>query len=76
MNPETTPASISVFDWQEMKRLQAGNEQQIAALINAIDGLRLAIQSGFADVNKQLAALREDNRVMLDLLNSRLPEGK
>lgn len=76
MSYENTPANISAFDWQEMKREQALNTQAIGALIRAVDTQRETFDKRLSTIEKQLAALVETNHIIIDMLNTRLPQQK
>lgn len=59
---------------------QSKNTNAIAGLINAVDGLRASIDTRMATfdarmtaMEKQLVALNESNRLLIDLITSRLP---
>jgi hypothetical protein len=73
MSLEKTPANISLFDWQEMKRQQEQNTQAIGALIRAVDSQRVSTDNRLSAVEKQLAALVESNKLLAELITSRLP---
>lgn len=74
MSYESTPANISAFDWQEMKRQQELNAGAISSLIRAVDMQRETFDRRLSTIEKQLTTLVETNHIIIDMLNARLPQ--
>ncbi len=56
--------------------VQAKNANAIAGLINAVDGLRGSVDSRLVAIERQLIALNENNRLLTELIITRLPDPK
>jgi hypothetical protein len=53
--------------------IQEKNAGAIAALVNSVDHMRTNFDSRLADIERGITALNESNRLLVDLITSRLP---
>jgi hypothetical protein len=53
--------------------IQEKNTTAIAALVNSVDRMRASSDSRLAAIERGLTALNESNRLLADLITSRLP---
>jgi hypothetical protein len=54
----------------------AQNANAIAALVNAVDHMRSSFDGRLAAIESQLAALNENNKLLAELIITRLPDPK
>lgn len=52
---------------------QEKNASAIAALVNSVDQMRSTFDSRLATIERGIAALNESNRLLIELITSRLP---
>lgn len=73
--PPTIPDRVEELEQQYYAIMTALTQHtnSIAALVNLMDRFRFSVDSRLTQINQQLAEVQQSNRVIIDLINTRLP---